>query len=382
MIQRVFWWLALGVCGAYVVLVVAIQIGQHVVRRRAERLAADLQVLRVGASTWSDFQGFQKRWGRWGHYDGECTASHCEYRIGLRDWFAEALSHADGVLPDERGNLGSYVMSATRAHMPGAYADVSIGNGVVTAFSSGFQVGVPNGHYPGSRFGEPHEGDPRPYSYTLLVTYESGRFGERYPTTWLEPTRPHPSFEVSEPSGCENCIAITLTSQEGTSLRSLGSFADISWGCMTGWSFCAVEKDIAPNAWRQYLADKTVRSRMDRCDYPFSQMFEAAENVMLVSVEPTRTEDTAGSRLSGLSVRFVKAIKGKVNFKLGEVLTLWEDGGFRYVMKGGKSANSLIILFPGSASRYAGPSGELEAYECGIMDATPGRLTEMASPQG
>lgn len=61
-----------------------IQIDQHILRRHAEQLNADLQPLMRRPATWDDLQRIQARWGRYGHYEGTCNRDHCAYRIALK----------------------------------------------------------------------------------------------------------------------------------------------------------------------------------------------------------------------------------------------------------------------------------------------------------
>src|ERR1700722_20692162 len=65
----------------YLVLLAAVQISQRITRRRAEHLLSDLRGLQLERSSWSDAQALMQHWGRWGHYEGICDASHCDYEI-------------------------------------------------------------------------------------------------------------------------------------------------------------------------------------------------------------------------------------------------------------------------------------------------------------
>jgi hypothetical protein len=58
---------------------------EWLLRRRAERLLADIQALQVHQSTWLDAQRLITRWGAWGSYEGSCTSTKCDYSIGMSD---------------------------------------------------------------------------------------------------------------------------------------------------------------------------------------------------------------------------------------------------------------------------------------------------------
>lgn len=63
-----------------------VQIQQHILRWRAERLLADIRALQLGKSTWADAQRIIARWGAWGNYDGSCTQKRCSYKIVLKSF--------------------------------------------------------------------------------------------------------------------------------------------------------------------------------------------------------------------------------------------------------------------------------------------------------
>jgi hypothetical protein len=66
-------------------LAIFVQIQQHILRWRAERLLADMRELQSHKSTWADAQKIMTRWGAWGSYEGSCTGKHCEYRVVIVD---------------------------------------------------------------------------------------------------------------------------------------------------------------------------------------------------------------------------------------------------------------------------------------------------------
>ena len=61
----------------------AVQIEQRMLRWHAERLSAEMHQIRLYQSTWGDAQRLMLKWGAWGHYDGSCTVSSCQYEIEM-----------------------------------------------------------------------------------------------------------------------------------------------------------------------------------------------------------------------------------------------------------------------------------------------------------
>lgn len=56
-------------------------------RRRAERLLADVQQIELRKTGFEDTQRLLARWSKWGHSEGECTKQHCQISITFADFF-------------------------------------------------------------------------------------------------------------------------------------------------------------------------------------------------------------------------------------------------------------------------------------------------------
>src|SRR5580692_11150482 len=74
-----------GIClvVSFVVLNVVLRVETYRFQRRAERLMADFQALKLRQSNWLEAESLISRWGKYGHYEGHCDASFCRYSIGL-----------------------------------------------------------------------------------------------------------------------------------------------------------------------------------------------------------------------------------------------------------------------------------------------------------
>lgn len=57
-------------------------------RWRMSRLLADYHSIFPTQTTWLDAQRLMTRWGRWGHYEGACGSSECDYNIRITDPYA------------------------------------------------------------------------------------------------------------------------------------------------------------------------------------------------------------------------------------------------------------------------------------------------------
>lgn len=75
----------IAILAPIVCLAAVVPIQQRILRRRAERLLADIREIQMGKSTWTDAQRLMNRWGRWGKWEGPCDARSCDYQIVLQD---------------------------------------------------------------------------------------------------------------------------------------------------------------------------------------------------------------------------------------------------------------------------------------------------------
>lgn len=73
----------IGLVVAFVVFNVFIRVEAYRFERRAERLMADVQALKLRRSNWLEAERLISRWGKYGNYEGHCDASFCRYSIGL-----------------------------------------------------------------------------------------------------------------------------------------------------------------------------------------------------------------------------------------------------------------------------------------------------------
>ena len=74
---------ALAFVCLFLVLFITVRAQQWLLRLRAGQLMADMHQIRLYQTTWAEAQHLMHRWGAWGHYDGMCTSSDCQYTIAL-----------------------------------------------------------------------------------------------------------------------------------------------------------------------------------------------------------------------------------------------------------------------------------------------------------
>ena len=239
--------LVIGIAVVIAVSLAVVQVGQQIVRHRAERLLGEMRALEVGKSTWKDLQGIQTRWGAWGHYEGACNATNCEYQISLIDWVGNVID----AISLRRG------ASALHDHLPEVLADISVHGGEVDRTSFMVSTAVPKGDGPG------WNGDgPEPEGY---IEYKSGSYAlVTIAKSVKEPLTPaygpeatsHPEYRMRPPGGCEGCMGFDTEFTAAATPEDVNWLTGFDFSCMTRWSPCTVSSDLMPEAWRRYVAER------------------------------------------------------------------------------------------------------------------------------
>lgn len=84
-------WIGYGLGGLVLVLFLVVQAQNQVLRRSAERLHAEIVALQMHPGTFADIQRMQREWGKFGHWDGQCTADHCIYTVMMTGGIGDFL---------------------------------------------------------------------------------------------------------------------------------------------------------------------------------------------------------------------------------------------------------------------------------------------------
>lgn len=245
-----------GFAIAITISLTVVQVGQKIVRRRAERLLSEMRALEVGKSTWKDLQGIQTRWGAWGHFKGDCNASNCDYLISFTDWIGNGID-AVSYFAQTADYLRSGAAAVLHDHLPEVFADISVHDGEVDKTSFMVSTAVPKGDGPGWNGDGP---EPEGYfeyksgSYALLAVAKSVE-GPLAPVYGPEATS-HPEYRMQPPGGCEGCMGFDTEYTAATRPEDVTWLTGFDLSCMTRWSPCTVSSDLMPEAWRRYVAER------------------------------------------------------------------------------------------------------------------------------
>lgn len=225
----------LVLCGILLCLIASIQIEQHVLRRRSERLLRDVRSLQIHRSTFSDVQALGRRWGKFTNWSGVCTPESCGFEIGWSDF---SIRHSRFV--NRLNMLHEFVLAGGRAQ--GVFAEVQMEGGILTA--NHFHVSVD----------APATEDSGQWSdYWLIGSVGlDPNFLARYR---LPPE--HPPYAVGMPSGCEGCKDIYVVFDPSVDAATVDRLTQFDLSCLTRWIHpCRDEADIMPNAWAQLELDR------------------------------------------------------------------------------------------------------------------------------
>jgi hypothetical protein len=343
-----------GLCVLLCLTLAAGQVGQYILRGRAERLLAEVQALELRKTPWSEAQRRFQHWGSRVKLGDNCNEHECSLEITLAEpVFRYASRGTIFVFLDDylRWRLklsydrGPFVrmehaLFHTYLHLGGrpAKVDASVGMRDGVVWSEGFSVtvytfahGVP----------DVWEGE---YALTASVNSRSrlGSYGSVDPQTTL-----HQNYEIGRPGGCEVCVAGWVNFTPYTGPDEVRRLMQVDLSCLTRIHPCRTQSDIMPNAWAQYLAERQLVERMWGHVTCSAQLIEilGRDTANIVSGEiASYTENGDGDRRRGrASVKLLAKLKGGGNWKDGDI---HEVGIFRRVDQPIiKTGSRLIFLF-------------------------------------
>jgi hypothetical protein len=238
----------------------AVQTQLTISRWRAERLSAEMHQIRLYQSTWADAQRLMDRWGAWGHYDGSCTATSCNYTIGMgtiryqnpnaprRAWVEWFSAH-------DRLNLYEWLGGRDAVY----YASFTVHDGTIWRTGSGIGVTVPTrrirteNDWPwtlsidASTRQRLHRTIEDPFSFGFLGSEDE--------------LAQHPYYKVWSPSGCmilcQMEIVYYSTHTPPAEIERLTSY---NFSCFTQIIACSHIQDLLPISKEWHLYDDPYQS--------------------------------------------------------------------------------------------------------------------------
>ena len=350
---------AAGVAGLALVAVLfaVVQIQQHLLRWRAERLLADIREIQMGKSTWANAQRLMTRWGTWGGWEGSCTAESCEYKIMLPDTLQAVTTHYSERTPPEmreerhfyrRWELQLYSLLGGRITQ--VRADVQLKNGVI--WTKSYAVFTARSFY---AYG--------PEEFLIGSTYGVTRFTNPADKPGLKLHQEYSLMAAGPCDGCKDgacsiCRMIGASFTPYASPEIVGELFDFNLLCITSWLQCDDPKEILPSAWRLYRKDQEVLAKQseqsrarawNRCNSPVELSGRDYRFGLLTEIVKIQTSPDSGFTKYVVSLRGLRSLKNRALFGEGllkDPLIGWSDtvlsAGVR--MADLKPGNRIILM--------------------------------------
>lgn len=325
-----------GFCVLVVLALLASQIEQHIFRSRADRLLSDIQSIELRKTTWQEAQARVQKWSAQSRFSNPCDAHKCSIEIELdefvmRHFFQNnPFERLDNYLrwrfklSSEAAPLTNIVDSFLRLYMraggrPSAIrAHVGMRDAII--WSKGFTVDI-------ATHSRISAADPNSYSFTLEAELESTPriSDEMFILPWVQTQlRVHPEYEIGRPGGCEGCVIGWVKFTPFAPAQDIQRLMVLNLSCLTRLEPCVSQAEIMPNAWAQYLAEKSdkpySKSASDCApndllvigrDSPLSLIAEILDNGKAVV-----SEDADYTKAK---VRALMGLKGESHWRDGEV---------------------------------------------------------------
>jgi hypothetical protein len=376
---RALKWTCVSVLALVLLLALLVQGQQWLLRWRAERLMADMHQIRLYQSTWDNAQRLMHKWGRWGHYDGTCTAESCRYAITLGNSFF-------GVNDTEEPNwfdrpwlilVGSGVFGTRAAALQTTF---TVHKGSIWWMSVYFLVDVPSGKVGG------YDGE-----YGLLVKAQSVQVMPGNRTNLTEQMEEHPYYYASRPSGCTNCMKADVWYSTRAPAEQIAQLTDLNFDCITRFRPCRFLRDVLPleREWNLYQGFEPdshpvfEKPQVPRpCMVPVWATARDSEAAVVAEVLGKGTDpgesDWYGPREKD-RVRIVETLKGQSPVQVGsaiDVIPFTEDPNNSEPSEHMRPGERYVLLFDRGADDLPLPLIGLE--RCGVRPDTPETRREVA----
>jgi len=283
------------------VLFASIQFQQRLLRYRAERLHAEIVALQLHPGTFADIQRMQKEWGRFAHYEGECTQHHCIYEIKLLDQYLrmsrsawDRLNRANLPVTEEwRIDKAFEYLSLLYRAVGGRPAEANADLEVRDNHMWGVNFGMGAYTSPGVGRNEGHE-----YMLAAHTGLNSRVLGSALIDSKFLPLGYSDYLELH----CLGCEVVSATFTAQTDPLLIKRFNQLNFNCLGPWHPCKHPEDMAPNLTLQAQLDMKLPnanssdSDSTYCKVSIAVRAREAEDIVLVQIATPQLHTDPDSR--------------------------------------------------------------------------------------
>ncbi len=311
------------------------QVEQHLFRRRAELLLAEIQSLELRKTPWHEAQTQFQRWGPESKLDDQCNEHKCFLEITLDERVLGYLSKTNlFVKLDDyfrwrlklSYDVGPFVrleFVLLRAHMrmggrpSRVLATVGMREGSVC--SKGFSAFIETYAHeiPGFLGASPG-------GYTLIAeTHSVPRFDYRGADWISAQLKLHPDYMIGRPGGCEICVEGWARFTPYAESADIQRLMQLDLSCLTRWHPCLTQSDVMPAAWAQHEAEQPrideLRDQL-ACSPSIIEMLgrDSANMATGEILGYHQRVDNQGYHHVDVRMRVLERLKGAADWKVGE----------------------------------------------------------------
>lgn len=225
------------------------RIQSYLFRRQAENLMADFQSLKLRQTKWPEAENLIWKWGKYGHYQGNCNASFCRYTIEL-----DSPELKMTTLPPRRVWENRFFWQTARlfsrlCELLGSRSAVVrttfvVQDTIVLRKSAVFIYDVLSS-------GDSNGG------YSLIATSRatSRLSSDEYLLTYSDQLVKHPYYMYTRPGGCTFCLMANVSFTPDTPELEMRWLTTFNLACLTNFMPCRDLEDIYPasedwHSWR------------------------------------------------------------------------------------------------------------------------------------
>jgi hypothetical protein len=297
------------------------RIQTYLFRRQAEHLMADFQTLKLRQTKWPAAESLTRKWGKYGHYQGNCNASFCRYTIELANPVITLK-----VLPArawENRFVWSIASHFSRFCMLLGFRDADVRvtfvvqDSIVARKSAVFIYEVlssvdANG------------------GYALIATSRatSRLSSDEYLLTSSDQLTKHPYYTYTRPGGCSFCLMANVSFTPDAPESEMRWLTTFNLACLTNFKPCRDVEDIYPASENWHLYDdrpgsaNQVNSEQPanpmECRIPVFVLGREAAKIISVTSLRESQEQHPDEVDEKATVRFDSVVKGSAVYGSGE----------------------------------------------------------------